>query len=103
VIKRSLLFVLTAQLLVSCVTVDVPVTEYNLARAALDAARDAESPRYASGLWYKAEEAYKQGERLFNDRRYPDAEKLFIEAKSQAEKAENAARIARFQSGDTAP
>jgi hypothetical protein len=103
-VKSFFLFLILAQLSLSgCVTVHIPDEEYNYARAAMDAAKDAESPRYASGLWYKGEEAYKDAERLYNDRRYPDAEKRFLEAKANFEKAENAARIARFQSGDTSP
>lgn len=102
--RTFVLFLLSAQLIFQgCVTVDIPDEEYSLARAAVDAARDSESPRYASGLWYKAEQAYKEAERLYKDRRYPAAKKLFVEARTQAEKAENAARLARFQSGDVAP
>ena len=87
----------------SCVTVEIPIDEYNLARAAVDSARDAEAARYASGQWYKAEEAYKQAQRLYIERRYKEARKLFNEAKFNAEKAENAARVNRFQSGEAAP
>ncbi len=86
-----------------CVTVRIPTDEYNLARAAVDAAREAEAARYAPGFWYKAEEAYKQAQRLYKERYYKDAQKLFAEAKVQAERAENAARVTRFQSGETAP
>ncbi|MCM2282387.1 MAG: DUF4398 domain-containing protein [Bdellovibrionaceae bacterium] len=86
-----------------CVTVTIPVDEYNLARAAVDAARQAEAPRFAPGQWHKAEEAFKQGQRLYQERDYKTAQKLFIEAKASAERAENSARVTRFQSGETAP
>lgn len=83
----------------ACVT-SVPVDEYTLARAAYEAAKDAEALRYAPALWYNAEQAYREGQRAFKERRYGDAESNFIEARAAAEKAENAARIARHQSGD---
>ncbi len=103
-LARCLLAVAAAGLLtVGCVTVQIPVDEYNLARTAMDAARDAESARYAPGLWYKAEEAYKQAQRLYKERHYKESQKLFNEAKIQAERAENAARVTRFQSGETVP
>ena len=38
-----------------------PVHEYTIARAALEAARDVEAARYASGYWHKAEEFYRKG------------------------------------------
>ncbi len=86
---------------VGCVTVAFPIEEYNLARTALEAAKVSEAPRFAPGLWYKAEEAYREGQRSYKERRYSDAQLQFIEAKYAAERAENAARLARFQSGDT--
>lgn len=87
----------------ACVTVSIPVEEYNLARAAIDAARESDSPRYSPGLWYKAEQAYRDAERLFRERRYSEAKKLFVEAKYLGEKAENAAKLVRFQQGDEDP
>lgn len=85
-----------------CVTY-VPVDEYNLARAAFDAARDAEAPRYAPALWFNTEQAYREGQRAFKERRYGEARDKFIQAKSFAEQAENAARLARYESGDIVP
>lgn len=88
--------VLTAS---ACVT-SFPVEDYTLARAAYESAKDAEALRYAPALWYNAEQAYREGQRAYKERRYGDAESSFKEAKVAAEKAENAARIARHQSGD---
>lgn len=94
------LAILTLVLMTSACVTSVPVDEYTLARAAYDAAKDAEAVRYAPALWYNAEQAYREGQRAFKERRYGDAESNFIEARAAAEKAENAARIARHQSGD---
>lgn len=69
----------------------------------MDGARDAEAARYAQALWYKAEQAYREGEALYKERDYSQAGDRFIQARSFAEQAENAARIARFESGDLAP
>ena len=85
-----------------CVTY-FPVNEYNLARVAVDSARDADAARFAPGMWYKAEEAYQKGQRLYKERRYSSAKEVFIEARNNAERAENAARLTRFQSGDPVP
>ncbi len=78
----------------------VPVEEYSLARAAYDAAKDAEALRYAPALWYNAEQSYREGQRAYKERRYSDAEADFKDATKAAEKAENAARVARHQAGD---
>ena len=78
----------------------VPVQDYTLARAAYDSAKDAEALRYAPALWYNAEQSYREGQRAFKEHRYSDAEVDFKDASVAAEKAENAARVARHQAGD---
>lgn len=90
--------VLTFCLLTSCVG-SPPIEEYNLARAAHDAAIEAESSRYAQGLWYKADEAYNDAIKLYKDRQHDEAREEFNHARELLEKAENAARISRVQSG----
>ncbi len=86
----------------ACVTSDqVPLEEYTLARAAYEAAKDADALRYAPSLWYTAEENYREAQRAFKERRYQKADRLFELAREAAEKAENAARIARHQAGDS--
>ncbi len=76
-----------------------PIEEYNLARAAHDAAAESESSRYAQGLWYKADDAYNNAIKLFKDRQHDEAREEFVIARELLEKAENAARIQRVQSG----
>jgi hypothetical protein len=87
---------------VSCVSL-IPVDEYTIARAAMDGAKESEAPRFAPALWYKAEQAYREGETFFRERAYNDALKRFSQARTLAEQAENAARLSRFESGDLAP
>jgi hypothetical protein len=84
----------------SCVTVDIPVQEYTLARAARDAAISAEAAKYAPQLFYRADKIYKRAETLFRDRYYSDAQDEFLEAQRLCEKAETAARLKQFQAGD---
>jgi hypothetical protein len=85
-----------------CVSL-IPVDEYTIARAAMDGAKESEAPRFAPALWYKAEQAYREGETFFRERAYSDATKRFAAARTLAEQAENAARLSRFESGDLAP
>lgn len=75
-----------------------PVEEYTLAQTALQAARYAEGSRFAPGHWYRAEDAYNKGKRAYEDRNYSNARKLFNISIQYAERAENAARLARMQS-----
>lgn len=81
----------------------IPVDEYAIARAAMDGARESEAPRYAPALWYKAEQAYREGEIFFRERVYDQAFKRFGQARAWAEQAENAARLTRYEAGDLAP
>ena len=87
---------------VSCVSL-IPVDEYTIARSAMDGAKESEAPRFAPALWYKAEQAYREGETFFRIRAYDEALKRFVQARSFAEQAENTARLSRFESGDLAP
>ncbi|HVK59948.1 MAG TPA: DUF4398 domain-containing protein [Bdellovibrionales bacterium] len=88
-----------ATVLGGCVT-SFPIDEYNLARTAYEAARDADANRYAPALWYNAEEKYREGEKAYRDRKFDLARERFIETRTIAEQAENAARLARQKSGD---
>lgn len=85
-----------------CVSV-LPVDEYTIARASLEAAKESEAPRYAPALWYKAEQAYREGEAHYRDRHFSDARARFNQARSFSEQAENASRILRFEAGDLGP
>lgn len=80
-----------------------PYDEYNLARTAIKAAQDVDSARYASGLWNRAEENYRTAQREFQDNEFAKAKKHFGLAIQFAEKAENATRLKKFQTGDSYP
>jgi len=81
----------------------IPVDDYTIARAAMDGARESEAPRFAPALWYRAEQAYREGETFFRERDYENSAKRFAQARTLAEQAENAARLSRFESGELAP
>lgn len=82
----------------ACVTVVMPVNEYNLARTAMEAAQESEAARFAPAIWYKAELAYREGQGLYRERNYEAARSRFNAARTFAEQAENAARLGRLES-----
>ena len=98
-LRAGFLLLVMTMVLAACVT-SVPADDYVLARAANDSAKDAEALRYAPALWYNAEQAYRDGQRAYKERRYNEAKSDFKEARLAAEKAENAARVARHTAGD---
>lgn len=98
-ITRAIVFALFA-LTVGCVTAPAPSLEYTLADVALKAAKNVQAVRYAPQLWYEAEEAYRQGRILYNEREYEQARELFIKARQAAERSEVSARLIRFRNGE---
>lgn len=94
-IVLSSLFVIAA-----CVTSPPPKDEYTLAWAAQEAARAVEAARHSPGFWQMGEVAYKNGQRLFEEREYKRAKTEFLRSKEAFEKAENSARMIRFKSGE---
>lgn len=89
--------------LVGCVAAPPPYEEFTLARAAVRAAQDVDSARYATGLWHKADEAFRHGSKSFRENEFGEAKRYFEIAIEYAERAENATRLKKFQSGDTFP
>jgi hypothetical protein len=83
-----------------CQTGPIPLDEFSIARAALEAARDVQAPRLSPGFWHQAEEAYRKGKLLYKDSRWDEARTEFLKAKQAAEKAENSARLTRQRTGD---
>ncbi|MBL7544909.1 MAG: DUF4398 domain-containing protein [Bdellovibrionaceae bacterium] len=100
-IKR-LLFIglLSCFFIVGCQTVEPPVEEWVLARAAFDSARAVQAAKYSAGFWHQAEESYKKARVLYKEESFDEARLEFIEARKAAEKAENSARLKRFRSGE---
>lgn len=80
-----------------------PYEEYTLARAAIRAAQDVDSPRFAPSVWNKAEENFRAGQKSYKEADYDQAKKFFQSALQFAEKAENVTRLKKFQSGDSFP
>ncbi len=102
---NSIKLVFLGSLLVLCSSCvgPVPVEEYTLARTAIIVAKEKSADRYAPGLWFKAEQSYKRAQRLLKERENDEAKVHFLRAKQFAERAETAARVKKFQTGDTFP
>jgi hypothetical protein len=79
---------------------DPPLRAYVTARSALQAARTHEAQRFASAAFLQAEQAYKTGEKAFADERYTEAKEQFNISRRLAEKAETAARVQKYKSGE---
>lgn len=80
-----------------------PFEEYTISRTALNSAREVEAGRYASGYWHRAEELYRRGQKQYKDNDYARAKDSFLDSIEFAEKAENATRLRKFQSGEGFP
>lgn len=78
----------------------VPVEEYALAEAAVQAAQNVQAAKFASGVWFEAEQSYKRGVRAYESRNYKEAEELFIKARRAAEEAELISRQEMQKTGD---
>lgn len=81
--------------------IDPPQEEYALARAAIEAAREADSPKYAPGYWHKARTHYQQAEKFYTERDNEMAKTYFVRTRVYAERAENTAQLSRAK-GDSA-
>lgn len=84
-----------------CVVAPLPIEEYTLARAAVSSAKDAGADRLAAGLWFRADENYRRGQAALADRDNELAKQSFLKAVEFAEKAENASRLKKFETGET--
>ena len=100
---RILFLSLSSSLFVGCVAVPPPYEEYTLARSAVKAAQEVDSARFATGLWHRAEENFRNGQKAFKESDYGPARAYFKKALEFAERAENATRLKKFQTGDSFP
>lgn len=80
-----------------------PYEEYAMARTAVRAAQDADSARFATNLWNKAEENFRSGQKAYRESDFETAKKHFQLAQQFAEKAENMTRLKKFNSGENFP
>ncbi len=101
-LKLFSLAILIGAALVGCASAP-PISEYSLARTAIQSAKEFESPKYASGFWYKAEQHYLSGQKAFKENDFALARDNFIQARRFAERAENITRLKRFQTGEALP
>lgn len=98
-----ILFLCLSSLVTGCVAAPPCYEEYVMARAAVRAAHDVDSARFATGLYNKADENFRSGEKAYKDQDFAEAKKFFINAQAFAERAENATRLKKFQTGDSFP
>lgn len=96
------IMILGPAILISCAG-PAPIEEYNLARTAIDAAEEAGAATLAPGFYNRAEENFRNGTKAFRENDYRGAKILFDGARENAERAENAARLKKFQSGEGFP
>lgn len=97
-LKRTVLFL--PLFFIGCVTIEAPVQDYTLARAAFAAAKEVDGARLASGYYHRALENYSRAEVLFAERNYEAAKELFIKSRIDFERAENSAQAQRKRSGE---
>lgn len=74
-----------------------------MARAAVQAAQNADSARFSTAMYRKAEDSFRNGQKAFKDGDHLEAKKFFQNALQAAEKAENSTKLKKFQSGDSFP
>lgn len=89
--------------LAGCVVPPAPYEDYALARAAVQAAQEADSARYVTAIYRRAEDSFRNGQKAFKDGDNLEAKKFFRSAIQLAEKAENMTKLKKFQSGDSFP
>jgi hypothetical protein len=82
----------------SCIS-NIPVSDYAMARTAWESAKESGAARLAPSVWYRADQAYKKGQKLFTERDYSGARDSFEEARFYSEKAENTARLTSPEGG----
>jgi hypothetical protein len=96
------LFLFLSWTLSAC-AVNPPVQEYTIARTALTAAQTSGAGKYAPGLWFKAEENYRQGETAFQKGDFDVARQYFTDSQDFSERAENKARYDKRKLGEELP
>ncbi len=95
---RQIFLFLSLACLSSCIS-NIPVSDYSVARSAWESAKEAGAARLAPSVWYRADQAYKRGQKLFSERDYSGARDSFEEARFYSEKAENTARLTSPEGG----
>ena len=87
-------------LALGCVNKQPPIEEYNLARAAVMAAKDSEAKRYAPRVYSQAKRYMRKAERAFKDRYFEKSTGLFRKSRYYSEKAENISRVKMLKQGE---
>jgi hypothetical protein len=87
----------------ACITPPPPYLDYTMARTAYHAAQDVDAARFASGLWAKADENFRNGEKSYRENDFGPAQVFFKKAIYFSERAEDATRLKKFETGDSFP
>ena len=86
-----------------CVNRQPPIEEYNLARAALKAAKLSEAKRYAPKVYSQAKRYMRKAEKAYKDRYFEKSTGFFRKSRYYSEKAENISRVKMFDQGGMGP
>ncbi len=86
-----------------CVNKQPPREEFNLARAALEAAKVSEAKRYAPRVYSEARRYMRKAERAYKDRYFEKSTEYFRKSRYYSEKAENISRVMIFKQGAMGP
>lgn len=97
IIKLNLIIIFT---MVGCVGIP-PVIEYNLAKTAIDSAKENGAAQFSPGYLHKAHDQYRKGISHYDEREYDDAYDNFYAAKKDAERSENKTRLMKYKSGES--
>ena len=105
IFKKGHWFILCPLLFLAlgCVNKQPPIEEYNLARAAVKAAKDSEAKRYAPKVYSQARRYMRKAERAYKDRYFEKSTGYFRKSRYYAEKAENISRVKMFKQGEMGP
>ncbi len=90
-------------LAIGCVNKQPPREEFNLARAALLAAKTSEAKRYAPRVYSQARRYMREAERAYKDRYFEKSTDYFRKSRYYSEKAENISRVMMFKQGAMGP
>ena len=96
---RLIVIVIVAMWLSACAGAP-PYRDYVIAHMAMQAARKSEAPQLAARQWQQAQALYRQGVNLYKGRKYKAAQKFFLNARRQAEQAENLSRLKKHRSNE---
>lgn len=76
-----------------------PLEHYVLARTASQVSKNIDAVKFAPASMSRAEEEYKKAKKLFEEKKFEEAEIHFINSRIYFEKSENKSRIIKYKKG----